>query len=73
MFFSNPLSTLLRGEDVRETGLELKSCRYKINCSLQSDSLDQLVQHGASNAKAPGLNPGWALKYQFYLGLIFSF
>ena len=32
-----------------------------IKRSSPSDSLDQLVKHGASNAKVQGSNPGWSV------------
>ena len=33
----------------------------KIDRSSPSDTLAQLVERGASNAKLPGSNPGWSV------------
>ena len=48
------------GFEPRTLALELKTYRYKNRpSSSPSDTLAQLVECGAGNAKVPGLNPGW--------------
>ena len=46
--------------------LELKTYKYKINRASPFDTLAQLVELGASNAKVPGSNPGWSVIFFFF-------
>ena len=41
--------------------LEVCGCKLNVNCHSPSDSLAQLVEPCASDAKVPGSSPGWSV------------
>ena len=57
---------MLEGRDekmLEGRGKNWRPIDINIDRSSPSDTLAQLVECGASNAKVPGLNPGWSVMF----------